>query len=490
MRQWLPEEPLYNWMNSIGSRLFSEEDQRWFAAASGDCNPMHLDALSARRTQAGAPVVHGMHSLLWLLDCLAAQHPDLPAIATVKVQLKKMILVGDEVEAVVTRKDISSLRAEVQSDGEAVLRAILTFGTAGPAPIFPVEEKPMPMPPAPLDPAWEEMEGRAGLLEFSLGSAELSSRFPHLTRLWGSSRVAAVGCTSSLVGMVVPGLHSIYASLLFHLGEEVDSESGLRFKIRSTDSRFRLIHEDFSGGGIFGSLECYYRHPPTGQAPINTVAQQVAPGSFSGATAMVVGGSRGLGELTAKILAAGGAKVILTYAYGKADAERVHAEITTWGGECTIAAYDVRGDAEEQLSAMAQAPTHFYYFATPHIFSQKSRFYSKARFDEFNTFYVDGFARLIRAGLHRRPEGIRAFYPSSIAVEDRPEGMTAYTMSKAAGEILCADLNTYLPNTRVIVARLPRLLTDQTATLQYVKSGDSLAILLPLVQKMQASDAS
>ena len=40
---------------------FTEADQARFAAISGDRNPVHLDAVLARRTQAGVPVAHGVH---------------------------------------------------------------------------------------------------------------------------------------------------------------------------------------------------------------------------------------------------------------------------------------------------------------------------------------------------------------------------------------------------------------------------------------------
>jgi len=42
---------------------------------------------------------------------------------------------------------------------------------------------------------------------------------------------------------------------------------------------------------------------------------------------LVIGGSRGLGELTAKLLCSGGGCVHLTYSRGRNDARRVSAEI-------------------------------------------------------------------------------------------------------------------------------------------------------------------
>ena len=52
----------------LGERVFSDADQQWFAAASGDGNPMHVDAVAARRLLSGRQVVHGMHTLVQALE--------------------------------------------------------------------------------------------------------------------------------------------------------------------------------------------------------------------------------------------------------------------------------------------------------------------------------------------------------------------------------------------------------------------------------------
>ncbi len=54
------------------AHLFTADERLLFASLSGDVNPMHVDPIAARRTQAGAPAVHGMHMVLWTVDALIA----------------------------------------------------------------------------------------------------------------------------------------------------------------------------------------------------------------------------------------------------------------------------------------------------------------------------------------------------------------------------------------------------------------------------------
>ena len=61
------------------------------------------------------------------------------------------------------------------------------------------------------------------------------------------------------------------------------------------------------------------------------VCREVESEEFAAQRALIVGGSRGLGEVTAKLLAAGGAEVVITYYHGEQDARRIVAEIVSHG---------------------------------------------------------------------------------------------------------------------------------------------------------------
>lgn len=470
-------------LNSVAERLFGEADQTWFASVTGDCNPMHIDALVARRTMAGRPVVHGIHVLIWALDSLIANVSGLPTLSSVKVSFEKMVYVGDTARVALTRRDDEMARAEVMVGSVAVFVVDLEFGAtiAGPAAI---PDGPLCHPAEPANLSFAQMETQKGRIPLPDGTSIVAQRFPVVTAALGVERVACLAKTSYLVGLVCPGLHSIFRSL--HLNVSQDG-GDLRFHVKYANEDYRLLRMAVSGGGWTGIVDANARPEPAKQATVAAIAAEVAPDEFSGASALVVGGSRGLGEVIAKILAAGGAKVTITYAVGQADARRIQTEIAACGGHCDIMRYDVRAAAKDQIAALRQVPTDLYFMATPQISQRAEPGFSAARLQDFLTFYVTGFSDLCQALKADAGLGMGIYYPSSMFIDDRPANMTEYTMAKAAGEVLCADMRAFGRWSRIVMTRLPRLLTDQTATLYDDDAADPVDAMLPIVRAVQGA---
>jgi NAD(P)-dependent dehydrogenase (short-subunit alcohol dehydrogenase family) len=468
----------------LGRNTFSPADQQRFAALSGDANPMHMDPLAARRTQAGAPVVHGIHVMLRGFDLLARSQPDLPPIARLKTSFNKLIYVGDSVDYQLVQLSEKTATVDAAVDGNPLTRIIFTFGPPAEAPALFAADAPAEMQAAPADLSLSDMAGRQGRIAVPATAADITAAFPAAAKAWSAPRLLACLATTTLVGMVCPGLHSIYGNFTLH-AVHADAAEPLAWRVMLADARVRLVRLAVQGGGVAGTVDSFVRMPPTAQAAMADLAGLVGAQEFAGSLALVAGGSRGLGELTAKFLAAGGARVIITYAAGRADAETLAAAITAWGGDCTALPYDARQPAAPQLTALPAPPTHLYYFATPPIFRRKSGLFDAARHAELQQFYVTGFHDLFMALHAAAPAGLAAFYPSSVAVADRPADMTEYAMAKAAGEILAADLTAHLPRARIVTARLPRLPTDQTATVVQADTADPIAVMLPIIRAVQ-----
>ncbi len=471
----------------LAHRAFCVADQERFADASGDRNPMHVDALKARRTQAGAPVVHGIHLLLWALDSLATAQPDLPPLRSIRAQFNKFVYLDESVEVVLSQQGSTQARLNIAVDDLVRSKVTIDFGEpvddcAG---LSTASRDVMPLQREPLNLNFELVAGRSGNFRFPMSGEVAATLFPQATRWLGARRVAALAASTYLVGMVCPGLHSIYSELSVRTCAESEKRDDLAFQVTETDSNFQAVEQEIAGGGIAGTVSSFVRTPPVEQASMESLANVVGPEEFSGSVALIVGGSRGLGELTAKLVAAGGGHVIVTWNTGREDAERVAHEIRSAGRLCDTLVYDARKSSMDQLALLAKTPSHAYYFATPSIFRAGAEVFVQGRLKEFMDIYVDGFWQLSKALRALQPR-VSLFYPSSVAVTERPKGMTEYTMAKAAGEVLCADMNESLRPTHVTVRRLPRLPTDQTSTVTVVEAADPLETMLPIIREVQS----
>jgi acyl dehydratase len=470
-------------LNVIAEREFVSADQERFAAVCGDRNPIHTNAVAARRCFVGFPVVHGIHALLWGLDSLFRYLQDLASVASIQVSFEKMVYVGDRVQAVLAQHEKQRLRVELLVEGIRAVRIEIALGDPRPSEDMRSNE-PLLQPTEPLVLTFEQMIDCHGRIPFFCAPAAVCRMFPTAADALGVHRVAGLACSSFLVGMVCPGLHSIYRGLtLVTTPLSEGDHDALQFRVVHSDSRFRLVKLAVSGGGWMGSLDAHARPEPTAQPDLPSIATRVSPKEFHNVSALVVGGSRGLGELIGKIVAVGGGHVTLTYSVGEADARRVQEEIIAYGGRCDVMHYDVRINAHEQLSHLSSCPTQVYYLPTPVIFRRKSAIFNQQRFQEFLTFYVTGFYDLWRELRSKFGKEISIFYPSSVYVDTRPEGMTEYTMAKAAGEVLCADIQSFESPGRILVRRLPRLPTDQTASLLKIETAEPISAILPIVRE-------
>jgi hypothetical protein len=469
----------------LAARTFAMADQTRFAALSGDRNPMHLDPVVARRTPAGAPVVHGVHTLLWALDVLARSDAGKKPVRRLIARFKRFIAVGEAVAIAATKRTEASAWLDLSVSGLTSAQIAVDFGDPVPMADAPSGET-ICAPATALDLAFDEMDGLAGRLAFATPPEALAAMFPAASDWLGPRRLAALAATTLMVGMVCPGLHSMFSSLIVDACDEPKPQDDhLGFRVIRTDPRFRMVRMSVAGGGWAGAVEAFARLPPVPQAPSHTLRGVVGPAEFAGSLALVVGGSRGLGEAASKLLGAGGAKVVITYRVGVGEAEAVASDIRAAGGSCETLAYDASEPAETQLAKLNAAPTHAYYFATPAIFKAQSALFERERLSAFLDVYVDGFYDLART-LRARRSDVSLFYPSSVYVAERPRGMIEYAMAKAAGETLCAEMNMGWAPTHVTVERLPRLLTDQTAAVTETRLPSSVGVLVPVVRETQS----
>ncbi len=466
----------------LGERSFSAQDQRDFAAASRDVNPMHVDAVAARRLLSGRQVVHGIHTLMHALQLWQPGGPIGPWKAS--CNFANPVSVGDRV--VFQQEDLESGRTRLTAtvDGLDCTEVLIEAAPADAEPRGLTSGLPTRVVGALAAPLDETPGSQTGsLIELVPGSDALDRAFPRAAAFLGAGGLAALAGLSYFVGMVCPGQHSVFSSLQF--GPGLDAPAPLRFEVRRYDPRFRLFTVAYDGP-LRGELRAFLRPPPQPQPGAREVAAQLQGGEFAGTRSLVIGGSRGLGEITAKILAGGGGDVVVTYAMGRGDADAVAADINAQGrGRCTAVPLDLGGPFQGTAGVDPAALDAVYFFATPRIYSKRSGLFDRGAFDEFVGFYLQRFHELclwLEGTERSRP--LKVYLPSTVFITDRPKGMTEYAMAKAAAEVLADDLNRSLRHVMVVHSRLPRLATDQTASILKVEVASNLDAMRAVVRLM------
>lgn len=462
------------------ARVFAAHDAAAFAALSGDWNPAHVDPIEARRRLPGGLIAHGMHVVLWAIA--TAPQPD-AGWRAISCLFRAPVRIGDRVTAA-SQWANESLLVTVHADDQLAVEIALTSGppqecNVASGAIFP--------PGRPRRPTLEEIASAEGTVPLSYDETAASALWPSLAGRLTTSQVAVCLATSRLAGMECPGAQSLLHKVALDFARGATA-SHLIYHVTRLDRRFALVGMQVHGGGATGTVDAFVAPLPASQPAAASLASHVQPGTFAGARALVVGGSRGLGEATAKLLAIGGADVVITYRVGESDAVRVCDDIRSAGGSARAGAWDVEGKAPPPLPRDWQ-PTHLFYFATPPIVLNGRAPFSSARLHGYVSVYVDGFVRLLE---HCLPASGRlvAFYPSTAALDEMLPGALEYATAKAAGEAACRHLQARYPRLHVQIARLPRVRTDATATVAPVDAGEAADVMLPEIVSLMSESRS
>ena len=477
----------------LATTTFEMADQEAFAALSGDCNPLHLDPVAARREMLGVVVVHGIHGLLRLLEAYAAkQGLGGRRIEHCAVRFSSAMELGREL-AFELRKDTPErthlrithagktatdvkIRWRAAEEAGAPTEPPVGLGTAGAS--APSEARVL---------EFEELAGRRGRLPFDFDPERFARAFPALAAQLPSAQCAEFLMLTRLVGMECPGLRSIFSSFELRSPGEGDGADGFEYEVTAADVRFSLVKMRFAGPMSSGTIDAFYRPAPKAQADMRTVMAAVGDGAFAEQRALILGGSRGLGEVAAKLIAAGGGHPVVSYHSGREEAEALVAEIRGAGRSADCLAWSVDDPAQgaSELARLGLEPTHLYHFASPKIFVKKNAVFERALYEHFARFYVSGFFDAYQACRAVTAGPLVLVCPSSVALDEPVRELAEYIAAKTAGEALARHLERFEAKVGAVVRRLPRIETDQTTTLTEVPASDALTEMKSLVSEAQ-----
>ena len=474
----------------MSGRSFTMDDQLAFARLSGDFGPVHIDALYARRTLYGHPLVHGVHIVLALIeDWIAADMVAFP-FHGLSAQVMKPLFPGDAATFAVT-SDASSCTLTCLLGRAPLCKVVLSDpGDLPPHEVAAVAPA-ASWPEIPAAPEPAQMASWSGTILPICDEALALKLFPKLCRSLGPGRLALILGLTRMVGMQCPGRESLLAGFDIALASPPGADA---VHCQTTEVHAGLAHVQMRvmGGAMAGTVSSFIRPAIDATIPPIPAAARPRAGEFAGRRALIVGGSRGLGRMTALLLAAGGADIAVTYRVGCVDCAELVAHIRATGGQAQALQFDVadgrgldavfRENFSEPPSA-AWVPTEVYYFATPQISPSRSGGFDRGLFQRYLAIYVEGFLDLITRLRAASRTPLAVYYPSTAFLDQPNRKFIEYVAAKAAGEEVCRILGAG-PGMRVVVERLPRLPTDQTASLLPQDSEEPFAVLLQSCRAM------
>jgi len=455
---------------------FSIIDQLSFAKLSQDFNPMHCDVVLARRYIFGEPVVHGINAMIVAIKVWSKQH-ELPfEINRLRCKFNKPIYLQDEISFEVNDKN-ENIRINAIQNGE--IKIIIYLNVCEKKSQFnPKEKWDLFTADRPNDIPFGDLDGYSKKLKCSI-SAKLAVKMygKEFVDKIGIGQLAEIVSFSRIVGMHAPGLNSIFSELQIN-SDVVEKKDNIFFKVQSIDERFNIVNIESNGPSFNASLKTFYRPVLVKQKTIKQMKDNLNKEEFIDFRALIIGGSRGLGEFTAKSLGYGGAKLMITYAKGKNDVTNVSKDIKKYNKSVSLHCLDVMNFQDVDYEILKKFdPTHVFYFATPFIFIGVKNKFCRIKYDKFKRYYVDAFQVIVEILSKNNTQKKHFFYPSSVAIDEQPNDMLEYTLAKKNGELLCSELEKKYPQIKIYKPRLPRLETDQTVSLSSVKNEDPVAIL-------------
>jgi NAD(P)-dependent dehydrogenase (short-subunit alcohol dehydrogenase family) len=438
----------------------TDADVAEFAAASGDVNPLHVDADFARNTPYGRPIVHGVLTVIAALAAVPGEQ--LRAAGQLTVRFARPVLTGTPYRVAVHDNSI-----EVSAGDMTVSTIDLVPGLSFDTAVTPVDRV------LPAEPETPEPSGLATGDRFGgdYAVASLTGLRALADRL-GAKEVpdallAALAWSSWFVGMRLPGRDSLFSRLRVRVttSEPHTIEPRYVATLRTADPRTgtTVISAGCTGRGAALEAELRAFHRPAVPVPTWSSATSLLPSGdgLAGSRVLVVGGSRGVGAAVVSVLVAQGATVWAAHrAAGSIDglqrefgADRVRPLVLDAADEVQVrTAFAELGDVRFDGVVLSAGPS---------VFSSTVHPDNTADIRSFVDTSIAMALLPLSSVIDRIVEGGWLALMSSSAVEDMPEHWPHYAMAKSAIESLgryCARRR----KLRVLLARAPKMWTEMS----------------------------
>lgn len=447
---------------------------------SGDWNPIHVSIEGVRRSFLGHPIVYGVQQVLWALETWSTINQTSFILKGLKAKFVTPLHCDEAVCLKMTAKDdMVTFLATVC--GETTTEFVMHWEHAT------VSHRLYSTPTRrDIDsPDADTVLGQCGTIDVEGDHSIFSKMFPHLCANANFGQVVLLLTISRVVGMHIPGEYSLLSSLdLSFTGGDLDGL--MQYRVTSYDGRFSRASLHCNCVGFIGDVVAFFRPNPVVQASSDELREIVRPDEFRGYSALVLGGSRGLGEVAAKLLAVGGASVSFSYYAGLEQAKSIASELEAI--DCTAKTFYFDAFApekclEEYAKTLPSSLLVLYFCSPPWTLGRRGGFDPEyARRCE--QVYCQGLERTLNFLAKYPKMRLRVLNPSSALLDTAPAGMEEYVEAKRLAETICCEIGQRLPLVRCLNKRFPRLLTDQTASVLARRPPNPAPVILDALREL------
>jgi NAD(P)-dependent dehydrogenase (short-subunit alcohol dehydrogenase family) len=470
-----------------------------FRKLSWDRNDLHWNAGYARRTQFGEPIVYGVALLLAALGRWADGRAF--RLKSVHAELKAPAFVGRELELSVT-SDGDTVTAVIIDGRNTVARFKWSAELRGcrepwpPSTGFDFSHSRFHLdgavPTTPVEIALDNYE--YALNSDDLGALASFGLRPGQLPL---AQLQFLFWTSYFVGMQYPGRQALYSSLTIGFAPDRDDEGPSIVLQRITgklDLGFGVARIQVTAPFLESATIVAFRRPDPIDYPLSAIENQITTRDLlKGLRMFVSGSSRGFGNVLARCAALMGATLDL---HARAESEESHAalkEVRELSPESDIhfadlAQFDQTKKLAQEL-AQSTSPRWIVLNAFPRIESNDFADQTSAEFNDFLSTSVRMNAGLLHELLPKLDSGAKVILISSVYAQQAPKGFSHYVAAKSALEGLMGSVARERPDLMFFVLRLPRMLTDQTASLfSRIRTRSPIAVAIQMIERVVAAD--
>ncbi len=470
-------------MNIINNKFkVSSEELSAFTEASGDWNPIHYDKEISRRYFTEKPIIHGILSLLKILNeylFYSKVH-----LISIKCNFKYPVYPDIEYKLFCEKLSNSSDNVYLFHEDNLLFNCNLKFNNDFKK-HFSKSNFKKPSKTKPLNQEFKNLKKSNGELILQIDENFFKKNFQSLIDNISKDSLASLVTTSRLVGMICPGLNSIYSSLDIVFNEHY-SKKYLYWEVTSASRKFLPVNISLNSSGLSGSLSAFYREEPVKQISIKELSKKIDKKNLSPQNILVIGGSRGIGEITAKLLSFRNANLKITYNKGLNDADRITNEINEFGFKATNSYLNILDS--ELLEKFFNTNEHFdqiYFYASPRIRNSRNKIFDYDLYENYNKYYIKPLIKLSKILSKIKNKKSKVFFPSTIFIDEaKNNSFKEYQASKLLGELIGEDINSKFENIFIFSSRLPRLLTDQTSKIDGLIMEDSLKVINEILDVM------